>query len=195
MNKSEIINESPQDIILDKAEVHTSEAEIKNNINNSTLVKEYSKTVSLFHLIISKNKSYYFLYNKVNKQVDYFVKYSKVEFSPKVLPVNNYGIRQVLVHRDSRSSGYTPGFAKSVFWEYLWTKNNCLVSDSQQSDDGRGFWHFVIKDAIEKSLTVRVVNTNDNTYKDYTSYDEIILDQDKIWGGSRWFQRMIIAIF
>jgi len=135
--------------------------------------------------------SYYFVYNSNTRGIEYFVRHRKVDLG-NLLPIKPG--RQVLVKR-TKASVLTAGIAAKVFWNYLFPEYHCLVTDSQQTEKGREFWSYMIKEAFERGKTVRIINTNDRTFvepKDVHEFDNMSL---QIWGSVAWFQRMAVAIF
>jgi hypothetical protein len=88
----------------------------------------------------------------------------------------------------------TTGVGKMIFWDHLFPKYHCIVSDNQQTTDGIAFWNYRIQEAFERDLVVRLVDTNDRTYKDVNNFDELSRLRDEIWGPSKWFQRIILMI-
>lgn len=189
----EDIYESPQSIQLNPFEIKSTIKEIKDNLNSSNTIEVYSPTVSLLLLVLPKH-SYYFLWNKETKNVEYLVRFRQIDIPN--LP--HKPVRQLLVYRDklaSKDSPFSAGFAKKIFWNKLFKTYQCCVSDSQQSDDGKEFWRYIIVDSFDKGLTVRILNTNDKTYQDIHSMEEFSLLDNKIYGTSSWFTRMLIAIY
>lgn len=183
--------ESPQMIDLDPFEVSSASKEIKDNLSKSEVIEQHSDEVSLRHLPLRKH-SYYFLYDSSLKEVTYFVRYRQIELG---LPSCSSATRQVLVYRNkSINSGFRAGIAQEVFWNYLFPKTGCLVSDSMQSQDGRSFWEYVVKSAFERNLSVKLINTNNQTIEDCSSLTEFNNKVKELYGSSKWFQRFLIAV-
>lgn len=195
MKVVELISEMPQTIPdLNHSDVKMDLEFCLQNINHATLLEQKAEYVGLYHL--QKNGlEYYFIFNEnnsLNEKVEYFVKVSNVQLDKSVIP--SYPVKQSLVYKNKQSV-FTAGVAKKIFWNYLFTKNNCIVSDSQQTDDGKAFWSYIVNDAFEKGLKVRIINSNDNTYTDLGSINDLASLDSKIWGKAKWFQRMVIAIY
>lgn len=154
--------------------------------------KTFSEKTKLYKYEKSQQEGLYIL--ATGDRIDYACNYKKVELSEKTLPVK-FGVRQVLIHNFPGSSAFTTGIGAVIFWDYLFDNFKCLVSDNQQTIDGKKFWRYRIKEAFEKKMTVRVINTNDNTFVDVNSLSELEQLDQNIWGESKWFQRVVIAIY
>ena len=70
----------------------------------------------------------------------------------------------------------------------------CMVSDSQQTDSGRGFWEYRIDEAFEKGFVVRMLDTNSNTSVVLKSREDLWELSDQIWDMRSWFTRIILSI-
>ena len=84
---------------------------------------------------------YYVLTNEEHEVV-YFVRYRKVRANGLA-----FG-RQVLVWRDKNELG-SEGFASEVFFNKLLPTFKALISDTQQSPNGRQFWGFSLLHAFK----------------------------------------------
>lgn len=194
MNITELF-ESPQLIgSLNSDEVNAAILFCIIHLADAKKLESVTKNITLYELT-QPGGGYFFLYDSARTDILYFARYKKVDFSTKVLPM--VGVRQVLLWKNRTiASAATAGFAKKVFWEYLFPKFNVLVSDTQQTEDGRNFWSAAVQVALdEKNLRVRLIDTNDNTFEDFTDKRAFIEAEARIWGKKRWFQRKIVAIF
>ena len=196
MKVKEIIEEEPPQSIpvLDRDEIAKSIHFCLQHVNSAKEIESITTHVKLYQVDIS-GVGYYFVYDdkKTNdERIQYFVKYSTVDFSKSIIP--SKAMRQVLVWRNPTNATVV-GIAKDVFWNHLWPKYKCLASDSQQTTDGQRFWSSAVGSALQKGLTVRIINTNDNTFKDTTSLDDFSEAVPGTWGTTKWFQRMIVIIF
>ena len=183
MKIDDIITETPQLIALDNVNVVDAEKECKNALSsgNYEIIEIFSKDTKLCHI-----NGCYFL--ATNNTIGYLVKYSKVDMPGNLIPAS--ATRQVLIKRFPDASPYAAGIGAKVFWNYLFPKYNCLVSDSQQTQDGKRIWEYRIAEALDKNLTVRLINTNDKTFVDIKSKDEMEQVLKTAWGKQPWFQRM-----
>jgi len=195
MKLAEVLEEEPQSIpSLDRNEVQKASNYCLQNINSAKEIEKLDDDASLYQLE-DGGTGYYFVYDisePVKSRVVYFVKYHVVEFDQSLSP--SKAIRQVLVWRNKDNHASTK-VANKVFWDILWPKYKCLASDSQQTEKGKNFWSFVVKEALDKKLTVRVINTNDKTFIDVKSNAEFKKQIPSTWGNANWFQRMIVVIF
>jgi hypothetical protein len=185
---------TPQLISLDDSEVSHAKRECLSKLPQSEVVELPSVRTELRQLA-GAGGGFYFLYDTESREILYLVRYKKVELGSKLgLPHGSYAGRQVLVWRNSSNPAAT-GFAYKVFWKYLFAKYRVLVSDSQQSEQGRAFWQYQIHDALKNGLTVELVNSNDWTRRRLDSVDQLAELQDGVWGSLPWFRRMIILIY
>lgn len=187
---SELLNEmAPQRIQLSYGYVKEYQEDILNNIEKAKLLSVESRDVGFYSLTTSKG-NYYFLYK--DRIIYYFVHYK--EF-PGFKNISKTPFRQCLVWRNKvNRTGATVGFAKKVFWDILFKKYNAVISDLQQSNEGEGLWDNLIQQAFEKGYIVKVHNTNDKSFKEYTSFDDLDNDKDSHYGDSNFYQRFIISI-
>lgn len=187
---SELLNEmAPQRIQLSYGYVKEYQEDILNNIEKAKLLSVESRDVGFYSLTTSKG-NYYFLYK--DRIIYYFVHYK--EF-PCFKNISKTPFRQCLVWRNKiNRTGATVGFAKKVFWDILFKKYNAVISDSQQSKEGEGLWDNLIQQAFEKGYIVKVHNTNDKSFKEYKSFDDLDNDKDSHYGDSNFYQRFIISI-
>lgn len=123
----------------------------------------------------------------------YAVRHKTVHFSEKQIP-SGKAARQVLIKRFSNGVPSSAVIAEYVFWKKIFPRYGIVVSDSIQSQDGRSFWLRQINKAFEDGMRVTLLDTNDQSKKSYSSYEEFANDTDKIWQAKPWFQRKIIAI-
>jgi hypothetical protein len=187
------INEMPQ-IIQPLTDPDTEETRrfcVKAlNNKSATLVEPISASASLYHTGNDDNGIYF---SSINNEIGYFAKYKKVTMHIDLVP-NESGIRQVLINSYSNMGPAKTGVGKLIFWEHLFPKFHTLISDSQQTENGRSFWEYRIAEAFDKKLLVRMINTSDRTYVDLESPDQMHSLSSKIWGTQNWFQRIILII-
>lgn len=190
------LTELPQHIPnLDTSEVDAVVKACRSSMNDktATCVKHLDSTSALYHFPTKQNAGVYFLGTQPNT-VEYFVKYEPVKLHSNTLPLGQ-GVRQVLIARLPEASAFAAGIGADIFWNILFVKHKCLISDSQQTSAGKTFWEYRIKEALERQHTVRMINTNDNTFVDVTSVAQLKSMNSQIWGTSRWFQRIVLVIY
>lgn len=186
----EILFEKPQQIILGYGYVKEYQVDILEHINDAKLISTEVGSVGFYSLKTLKG-DYYFLYK--DRVIYYFVHYKQYTGFPNI---SKTPFRQCLVWRNkSNISPATVGFAKKVFWDILFKKYQAVISDSQQSKDGEGLWDNLIQEALtSKGYIVKVHNTNDKTFKQYTSWEQIANDKSSHYGTANFYQRFIISI-
>lgn len=179
--------------MTDDMDIELARQKCVNGLTTSaTEVKRFNARTALYLLKTNEYNGYYFLAS--NTEIDYFVEYKRVELSENVLPVK-FGVRQILIHRFPTASAYATGIGADIFWNELLKEFNCLISDSQQTEDGKKFWHYRVKEALDKKMTVRMINSNDNSYVDVNTVDELDELAGGIWTKSKWCQRIVLVIY
>lgn len=193
---SQYLIEHPQQIpSLDTGEVEKVAKICRSALNDktATVIKRHDATTALYHVGITQTTGVYFL-GTVPNTIEYLVKYEPVRLHATTLP-HERGMRQVLIARLPGATAFAAGIGAEIFWNILFAEHKCLISDSQQTSAGRAFWEYRIKEALERQHTVRMINTNDNTFVDITSISELKTLNSQIWGSSNWFRRIVLAIF
>lgn len=189
MKIDDLITETPQLIPgVNQAEVQQAIKDCYKALDSgrANVVEKLSNTSVLYVYENDVNSGIYFLVT--DGGLSYLARYTRA-----VLP-DNVGARQVLIKRSSQTDAYAAGIGKKIFWDYLFPKHNCVVSDSQQTTDGRSFWLYRISEAFDKGFTVKLVNTNDKTFVVVRNADELNRLSPDIWGESKWFQRVVLVI-
>lgn len=180
---------------LNNHDIHDIRLLCEKSLKNHTARKilEIGNHSNLFHLG-DLNKGVYFSATNTGG-IGYIAKYSSVMMDKSIVP-STKTTRQVLIKsfRGIETQSASTGVGKMIFWDYLFPQFGCMVSDSQQTNDGIAFWDYRIREAFEQNLIVRLADTNDKTYKDLSNYDELSELKSEIWGPSRWFQRIVIMI-
>jgi len=196
MKFQQYLIEHPQQIPnLDGGEVDVVVKACRSALNDktATLVKKFDDTTGLYAVQTKSNAGLYFLCT-LPSTIEYVVKYEPVRMHSALLPQQS-GIRQVLIKRLEGASPYAAGIGADIFWNFLLPKCGCLLSDSQQTSNGRTFWEYRIKEALETNRTVRMIDTNAVSFVDIATIAQLKSLSPQIWGPSRWFQRIILAIY
>jgi hypothetical protein len=76
---------------------------------------------------------------------------------------------------------YTKNLPTEMFWNFLFNKTNCIMTDKQQSDKGERFWCAQIKTAFIKKLNVYKFNSNTKSLYSYNDVDEVLGDKDFVY--------------
>lgn len=120
---------------------------------------------------------YYFL--ERNSSVIYFVHYKMIKGGGL-----RFG-RQILVWRDSADIAAS-GFAKHIFWERLLPRFKALISDTQQTPNGKAFWGYMIDEAFSRGTPVYFYDRSSNPNRLIQIEDLTKLRQhdQEIWGTS-----------
>lgn len=184
------IEESPMRIKLNPLEIKEAIATIKRNFDKAELVETLVAQANLYHLDLGAYK-YYF--NWYNNDVIYLVRYTELKFKT----LENKAVRQCLVWRNKAIlHASTADLPKRIFWDKLFIKYRCCVSDSQQTQDGEGFWHIVVKKALNLGYVVKLHNTNDNKieFEEKVSFQSYLEKVSKFYGDKSFYQRYIISI-
>lgn len=140
---------------------------------------------------IFKDGSRYFCLDSRLKRVTYYMKYE----------VKNNGrlgqfVWQSLVWSFPAAS-YISGIPQKMFFEFLLPKFGTIVTDSQQTWDGKRFWRLRIAEALEKKLNVYFYDFSNHEIEKIEDYDHFAECDLKrgIWGPSNIHQmkRMVIS--
>ena len=157
----------------------------------ATVVKKFDETTSLFHVAHGADGIYFLK----SDDFDYLCRYRRVDLPLDVIPGKNKGIRQVLIKRCRTTNVYANGIAHDIFWDILLPKFGVLVSDCEQTEDGRRFWFFQVGEALKRGKTVRFINTNDSTFEDAANPTDLNRLMASSYGVEKWFRRCVISIF
>lgn len=128
-----------------------------------------------------------------NGKVVYASKVRKIEQNQKLIP-QGYAGRQVLIKKFSSSSTFR--ISSFIFWEVIFPRYHVIVSDSQQTLDGKSFWSYRLMEAIERGFVVRLMDTNTNQIKVISTVEELheLTDGNSVWNSGSWFTRIILCI-
>lgn len=131
----------------------------------------------------------YFMF-VVNDEVEYFVKFKDVRNI-----IDQKVTRQVLVHRN-KSGVLSAGIPKIVFFDYLIPMFGGIVTDTQQTYNGKRFWEGVATDALKQpnKYDVYIVNRSSKEIVKLTNQKHFNDNVKNIWGDSRLFEYILIAI-
>lgn len=194
MKYREILNEvphivSPTDFDLNNVEV------------NRQFVRDLLKRKSFRMIEEDENKTLFMTGNKINgyvalylKQFDvlgYLIKYHlKYNILLAATPVT-----EIVLWR-SYSYPHTFGITNHVFFDILLKEWNAIMSDGEQTEDGKKFWQFRLVEASAKNYDIGIMNINDNTV---TWWDDSILIGDWIkhndgWGEDRKYYNIRYVI-
>jgi hypothetical protein len=131
------------------------------------------------------------LYNRTSKKIEYLVAYEKIYVSA----IGTF-LTQVKLWRSF--GPYSSGITSKIFFEYLLTKHDGIMSDAQQTKRGQEFWIQRLAQAYGKGLKVGLVNLNQrdvNWYDPSTDYTDWIADMiQKGWGEEEKYQALRFVI-
>lgn len=192
--KARELLEMPQLIpSLDTASVREIEARCSTAVlkSTATLVEPLAGEARLWR--INEGTGGVFFSTTVAGDIGYLARFKRVELHTNQLSTR-FAARQVLIHRTAGAGSAKVGVGKRIFWDHLMPMFGALVTDSQQTEDGRSFWEYRIAEALELKKHVLMIDTNENTSIRITSAAELDALSPKIWGPSRWFQRVQVLI-
>lgn len=193
MKSSEFIIEMPQIITpLDRYDTEDTKQQCLTSYHRktATVVERLSNTATLYHIGDNDNGVYF---SELGGDIGYYAKYTVVQMHHRVLP-SEYGIRQLLINSYPNMGPAKTGVGKHIFWNHLYPKYRALISDSQQTENGRSFWEYRIVEALQSNIPVTMVDTNDLTTVEILSFDDITRLQSSIWGVNNWFKRIVLII-
>jgi hypothetical protein len=156
---------------------------------NSKMVHEFFD--SKLYSTGDDSNGYYFLVSNRSGRVVYFVRYRLVQSNGM-----KFG-RQVLVWRTKNTQGTisVSGLAKKVFNSYLLPRFGRLITDTQQTENGRAFWEFMLNEAFDNNTPVYVLDKRSSPNRLYRSTREsFVKDYDIVYGDSQPFERTHFVI-
>lgn len=157
--KIEDLFEAPQEI-FDLPEDHLLNVQKTNAIETSKLladnrlklIKQLSDNINLYevgpkYVVIDERT--------LPKRCIYYVKYSLKNIN---YVVNRQAVSQILVWKKVGASSVLSGLPSKIFFDYLLPKTGLIITDYQQTSNGRRFWGDRIAGALERGLYVYYVN-------------------------------------
>lgn len=190
MKMDDILLEIPKDIdpidwhnINDLAKNHQLFLKLSAD-EHKKLILNISAGISIYRL-----SSQYFCLDPKDKRVTYFMHYL----------VGNNGkigdfVWQSLVWTNPKYA-YLSGLPQKIFFEQLLPKFGTIITDSEQTWDGKRFWKLRLRDAFDLGLNVYYYNFQDHQcikMEDYGDFENI---EEEVWGPSdlRKMRRMLIT--
>lgn len=119
----------------------------------------------------------------------YLVRYEKVRH-------NSFHLgRQVLVWRNADDPSGA-GFAMHVFEDYLLPKFGSLISDTQQTRNGFGFWQTAILRAFKSNKHVYFLDrrSTPNKLVELSDMEDVVKHKADIWGHDEGHKRTFAII-
>lgn len=110
-----------------------------------------------------------YIYFATDESIKYLVRYKK----ERVSLIDKFAVTQFLVWAD-RNFSRSRGLATKVFFDFLLKKHKIIVSDYEQTLDGKRFWQNRIGDAFDRNLHVYLLDSRHN--KVHKIKDEVDLD-------------------
>lgn len=160
----------------------------------------YKKNKSKFKPTYTKNllksgddHNGYYIFIKEDV-IYYFVRYKSLSYSNLS---NNRMMRQVLVQRFNSSTA-SVGIPKIVFFDYLLPTFGTIVTDTEQTADGKRFWMSAVVEALNNPSKYEVYifdrsNVKNSVIK-INSLEHFETFENTIWGDSEMFKYKLIAI-
>lgn len=182
------LNESPKNIL--PLETSKIEKEITSYYKNNKTKFKPTNTKYLLKSGDDQNGYYIFIKDDI---IHYFVRFKAVKY-PKLL--KGRLIRQVLVQRIDFSS-YSSGIPRKVFFEHLLPTYGVIVSDTEQTLDGRKFWTNAVIEAInDPKYSVFMFNSDNiqKTFIELNTEEQFHESVENIWGDSNFFKKVLLAI-
>lgn len=136
------------------------------------------------------NNGYYMLV--VDGVVEYFANYKSKSYQSLL---KGRMIRQVLVQRNEFSID-SANIPKKVFFDYLLPTFGTIVTDEEQTNDGKKFWLHATSEALDQpeKYTVYILNKNKGKTTKIEDNDHFKTLTDNIWGDTDCFKNIWIAI-
>lgn len=191
MSNYPLLQEMPQDIT--QLDYHS----LNNKTTNEKLYKKLSAIKYKKHIMTVFDKAYlykeganFFCLDDKLQRVTYYMTYN-------VTSVSKLGrsVWQTLVWADPLAS-YISGIPQKIFFDHLLTKFDTILTDSQQTWDGKRFWKLRIADAFEKNLNVFFYNFANHELIKINNRDDLeaYTNLKDIWGPSNLHKMKRIVI-
>lgn len=157
-------------------------------IINSSKTRQIEKHNDSQYLYVYGDKIV--LLNVVRKTVDYYVKIETGKFK-----LTGKYATQVEVWRTKDRSVY--GVVQKVFFDHILKSHNTILSDSLQTNEGRGLWSNLVGYAFDRGLNVYIADLNTGTLhniSDNNMYADKIHEFYSTTKGSQKVRIMISTI-
>ena len=137
------------------------------------------------------NEGYWFLLNKRGDDLAHVCRFvtlgaSSVQFKTKV--VTQIAVWRNYNYAESRS------FPAYIFFKMLLPKYGVVMSDSQQTNDGRKFWQSRMLDALHKGLSLYSFDQNTRELKRMHSVDDVNDAAPYLWKKDPKFRTRRVLI-
>jgi len=136
------------------------------------------------------HNGYYMLV--VDGVVEYFANYKSKSYQSLL---KGRMIRQVLVQRNHFSID-SANIPKKVFFDYLLPTFGTIVTDEEQTADGKKFWLHATSEALDNpdKYTVYVLNKTKGQTIEIVDHEHFKSLTDSIWGDTENFKNIWVAI-
>lgn len=187
---------APQLIPSEKYTLHDQKllySDKLSRLNSSQVLSAIDQNIKLY----ARNDEIFAL-DSAKQQLVYLVKFIKdcKRFIDVVAGTNEHlhYVTQIRVFRDSTNTK-TKGIAEEIFWQHLLPMTGLIVTDQDQTPDGRRFWGNRIGEAFDLDLKVGYWNQNNRQVLWFDNVDHYKIESDSLYKESdRSFQahRLII---
>ena len=177
---------------LNSAEVEGMTSFINNNRENSVKICEHHE-LDVFCVAGSGFEIFYACWREKPEIIVYASKVRKIEQHVELVPQGFAG-RQVLIKKFDGSA--VRKISSFIFWEVIFKKYGVVISDAEQTADGKGFWMYRLTEAFRNGLVVRLLNTESRQVKIIRGEQELqqLMLNNEIWDSRNWFTRIILSV-
>lgn len=153
-----------------------------NDDSRKKLLEQITPGVALYSL-----PTRYFILDTENQKLLYLVEL-------KLSHINGMStISQMKVWRDY-SASETKGIAERVFFDYIAPRADLVVTDGEQTPDGKRFWMLRIAEAYRRGLPVYLFDYNDKRIVQAMTFQEFHAMVPAFYGSSQKYSSKRIAI-
>lgn len=189
------MNEMPQDIdpvIIRRLDVYLeNQKEFRDVIKrkNKELIMYYKNNHTLpLYLFELNGKNIIYGFDLVNEIVMYYMEY---EIDSSLF--NEPAITQVMVWRSPIAGNKISGIAYYVIKNFIFKRWRILITDKQQSAQGKRLWLDMLSKIFEDFKVYRI-NRDSGDILELGSYKELLEAESQIWGNNKKFQNEAIGI-
>ena len=102
-------------------------------------------------------------------------------------------VTQALIWREPSATNFK-GAIIDIIWEYLFKENHAIITDTAQSDSGRGVWRSMLREALLRNLEIFFIDYRKNSIIKPESEDKVWELFDSFYGEELEFFDKVIAI-
>lgn len=161
---------------------------LRGKFQYKKLILKFSETAAIY-----QHGNEFFCMDAKLQRITYYMSYEVA----KHRKIGNYVWQSLVWTSAVVHISYLKEIPQKIFWEQLFPKFGTILTDSEQTWQGRRFWEYRIAEALEKKLNVYYFDFAKNQLEKLNDFDELRIFQQKynIWGeqDANALRRMLIT--